>query len=212
MPDPVWEISRPTSTSPAVTSADEDESRRAARYRNPDSAQDFLHARCLMRRLAGRTCRCVPCDITLTVFDDAPPRLEGAEAVAVSWSRSGPVALAALLEKGRIGVDVEQIRAIEIRPMLAMIAQPEEADCVLAGQDDTGLRLRFYRLWCAKEALLKWRGTGLRGGAKTVPVPPAFVDGTEDMSSLCLDDTLVTLRALDVAESLVAVMAFSASA
>ena len=210
MPDLVWEVSRRTDDSAVITAADADEACRAARYRDPQVAQDFLHARQLMRRLAGQTCQLAPDAITLTVFDDAPPRIEGAEAFAVSWARSGPVALAALQEGGRIGVDIEQVKPVAFRPMLEMMALPEEASCVLEGQDEAGKRIRFYRLWCAKEALLKWRGTGLRGGAKTVSVPDRFVDGAVDDADLSIDQTRLTLRTLDVPDGLIAVMAFSA--
>jgi 4'-phosphopantetheinyl transferase len=57
-----------------------------------------------------------------------------------------------------VGIDIERIRPIS-DGMFAMIAQPDEWDQLRAMERAD----RFFRLWTAKEAALKWSGIGLSG-------------------------------------------------
>ena len=206
---PAWKLSDRTAAERTFAPADEAERLRAGRFRDLQKAQDYLHARHLVRTLAAETFDLPAEEIGLQVFDDACPRLTGFDAAGISWSRSGGLALAACLPEGRVGADLEVVRPVEVRSILGMIAQQAEAETVLAADSDDCRLRRFYRLWCAKEALLKRRGTGLRGGAKTVSVPVDFIRG--ETSRVTLDDqgSAVDLLALDAAAGCVAVLAFS---
>ena len=70
------------------------------------------------------------------------------------------------------------------RPDFTQAAQPQEAECVLSPGAETERLERFYRLWTAKEAVLKARGKGLRGGAKKVEIPEDFISGERDAATL----------------------------
>ncbi|WP_040145147.1 4'-phosphopantetheinyl transferase family protein, partial [Xanthomonas citri] len=80
------------------------------------------------------------------------------------WSHSGEYLLVGLGEGVRLGVDLERIRA---RPRVLEIAQrffhPDEIALLAALAPDAQHAL-FFRLWCAKEALLKAHGHGLSFG------------------------------------------------
>lgn len=80
------------------------------------------------------------------------------------WSHSGEYLLVGLGEGVRLGVDLERIRA---RPRLMDIAQrffhPDEI-ALLTAQEPDAQHALFFRLWCAKEALLKAYGHGLSFG------------------------------------------------
>ncbi|KQQ83736.1 4-phosphopantetheinyl transferase [Xanthomonas sp. Leaf131] len=80
------------------------------------------------------------------------------------WSHSGEYLLVGLGEGVRLGVDLERIRP---RPRLLDIAQrffhPDEIALLIALEPDAQQAL-FFRLWCAKEALLKAYGHGLSFG------------------------------------------------
>ncbi|QHG85729.1 4'-phosphopantetheinyl transferase superfamily protein [Xanthomonas cucurbitae] len=80
------------------------------------------------------------------------------------WSHSGEHLLVGLGQGVQLGVDLERIRA---RPRLLDIAQrffhPDELALLRHLAPDAQQAL-FFRLWCAKEALLKAHGHGLSFG------------------------------------------------
>lgn len=95
------------------------------------------------------------------------PHLDGGHHhVDLNWSHSGDWLIAACVESGRVGIDIELLRP---RPKALALAKrffaPEEAAWLttLAG-DPAQLQHAFTRLWCAKEALLKAHGRGLSFG------------------------------------------------
>lgn len=71
-----------------------------------------------------------------------------------------PTAVAAAVAQGRnIGIDVESRRRID--PSLVMrVCIPDEVAAVQAAADPT---MAFLRFWTRKEAVLKCRGTGIKG-------------------------------------------------
>ena len=86
--------------------------------------------------------------------------------VDLNWSHSGDWLIAACVEGGRVGIDIELLRP---RPKALALAQrffaPAETAWLttLAG-DPARLQHAFTRLWCAKEAVLKAHGRGLSFG------------------------------------------------
>ncbi|WP_084397014.1 4'-phosphopantetheinyl transferase family protein [Henriciella aquimarina] len=206
---PVWRLADRREESRTFSPIGAEEAARVERLRDAETAQDFLHARFLLRQLAGEMLGCSPASVSLEGHDDAPPRLVDAPAMGVSWSRSGPLALAALYPGGRVGADLERVRPIRFEPMLDMIAQASERAAVLEGADEADARLAFYRLWCAKEAVLKWQGTGLRGGAKTVTIPESFIRGETDRMQIEQAGIPLTLHLLQTPPDRVAALAFS---
>lgn len=80
------------------------------------------------------------------------------------WSHSGEQLLVGLGEGVRLGVDLERLRP---RPrMREVAARFFHADEIawLAGLPDAEYPDRFFRLWCAKEAMLKAHGHGISFG------------------------------------------------
>ncbi|MEO2097799.1 MAG: 4'-phosphopantetheinyl transferase superfamily protein [Brachybacterium sp.] len=75
--------------------------------------------------------------------------------LGVSLSRSGPHLLTAVRVGGGIGVDLEEIAAVDRGWDPSLVLHPAEA-----GQDRTAEDRA--RLWAGKEAVLKLLGTGLR--------------------------------------------------
>ena len=66
-----------------------------------------------------------------------------------------------------VGVDIEVIHPV--RPVLAArVCCPEELAYAAPGGDLDPVR--FFEIWTAKEALLKYRGTGIRGDLREVCV------------------------------------------
>lgn len=93
------------------------------------------------------------------------PHLRGTfESHDIGWSHSGDALLIALGDTVELGVDVEQLRP---RPRAMDIAQrffhADEADW-LRVHEEADRDFAFFRLWCAKEAVLKAHGQGVSFG------------------------------------------------
>ncbi|KRA17208.1 4'-phosphopantetheinyl transferase superfamily protein [Lysobacter sp. Root604] len=79
-----------------------------------------------------------------------------------NWSHSGDSLLIALTGQGRVGVDLERLRA---RPRALAVSERYFTAAETAWLDAQAERDRaFLRLWCAKEAVLKAHGHGLSFG------------------------------------------------
>lgn len=87
----------------------------------------------------------------------------------VSMSHSGGWVAAALSEAGRVGIDLETVRAVPPSLLRRCLSPPELSwvDEVPAG---AARHHRFFRLWTAKEAFLKATGVGLGQDPRTVGV------------------------------------------
>jgi len=80
------------------------------------------------------------------------------------WSHSGDCLLLGLGEAVQLGVDLERLRPRpRMREVVARFFHPEEVRWLdsLSEEDCSD---RFFRLWCAKEALLKAHGHGISFG------------------------------------------------
>lgn len=80
------------------------------------------------------------------------------------WSHSGEQLLLGLGERMRLGVDLERIRPRpRLREIVRRFFHPDEIAWLEALPPER-LELMFFRLWCAKEALLKAHGHGISFG------------------------------------------------
>jgi|SRR5690348_15632811 len=100
------------------------------------------------------------------------PRLmvDGAEHpdLQFNWSHSGALAVVALARSVMPGVDIEQPReGVKILEIAQRFFSPDEAEALAACQGSEREAL-FFRLWCAKEAVLKAVGRGLAFGLERI--------------------------------------------
>jgi 4'-phosphopantetheinyl transferase len=88
------------------------------------------------------------------------------------WSHSDGYLLVALGERARLGVDLERQRP---RPRLLEVVRrffhPDEI-AWLESLDDASREHWFFRVWCAKEALLKAHGHGISFGLHKLAFAP----------------------------------------
>jgi phosphopantetheinyl transferase len=183
----VWLADRTGKDAACGLAPDPDTQERTARLIDPQRAGDIRHARALVRRLVAACEGCAPDAVTLARTQSGAPFLSGHQHLAVSWSHSGPLALAACQRGGQIGVDIEGLERIPQgwRSMLDLVAAPSEAGTLLA-LDDAVSRTGFLRLWTLKEAVLKARGTGFRADPRTILLPEALLacDGQGEVDGL----------------------------
>ena len=85
-----------------------------------------------------------------------------------SLSHSGEYAVC-VLSSSPVGVDVEQIRPLSILPLADRYFTDEER-AFLHRLPQSEQQTAFYRLWTAKESVLKAYGTGLTRPLNTVPI------------------------------------------
>ncbi len=117
------------------------------------------------RELLGQALALEPARVPLRRDERGRPSLQPALPDRdTGWSHSGDYLLVGLGQGVRLGVDLERIRA---RPRLLEIAQRffhADEIALLAGLQPDAQQTLFFRLWCAKEALLKAYGHGLSFG------------------------------------------------
>ncbi len=73
-----------------------------------------------------------------------------------SISHSGQAVILAI-SKSLVGIDIEEIKEIEIDSFLPYLSSNEQKELEISGNDIT----KFYNIWTQKEAILKAESTGL---------------------------------------------------
>lgn len=92
------------------------------------------------------------------------PRIIGS-GLEFSVSHSGQLVAAALTDAGPVGIDLEEVRPLDYRPMLSDVCTLEEQEFVHSTQN-------FYTYWTRKEAVLKATGEGLSLSMLQIAVTP----------------------------------------
>jgi 4'-phosphopantetheinyl transferase len=141
-----------------------DERARADRFHAADDRANFVAARGALRRILARYTGERPEDLRFSYAAWGKPRLEpaeGARRIEFSVSHSDELAVYALAEGRRLGVDVERIvPVLENDERLSRSWLSEEELAELSLLDACARTRRFYWLWTRKEAYLKARGEG----------------------------------------------------
>jgi 4'-phosphopantetheinyl transferase len=154
----------------------DDEHARAARFSQDVDRVRFLAGKAHLRRLLGGYLSIPPGDVPLQCSQAGKPYLAGRDFdFSVSHSEH-------LLVIGvgvpALGVDVELVRSIpDMEPVAELVFTGRELDALAAAAPEERLTC-FYRLWTAKEALLKGLGLGLSRDPREVelhPTPDGFV-------------------------------------
>lgn len=158
----------------------EPENARVSRLLLPEK-RDLLSASLAERRhlLAGLL-GCEPAGLRIAHDDQGKPGLPDYPDISISFSDSEDWNGLALFRDRPVGIDVELVRPVLWEPMLNMLAEDDEADDIRAILADRAELDTFFRCWTAKEAILKAAGTGLKGGARRIRLPFAFISSDTD--------------------------------
>jgi 4'-phosphopantetheinyl transferase len=141
----------------------------AERFRFPRDRARALVSRAGLRLLLGGYLNLPAENVAFAAGGTGKPRLAGTGAVSFNLSHSGACAAAAVSRGRELGIDIEQIRPDAAwRDIAARFFSPEER-AWLDSRVEPGA---FFRLWTAKEAVLKAAGTGLAAPLHRICVRP----------------------------------------
>jgi 4'-phosphopantetheinyl transferase len=144
-----------------------DELGRVARFRYQADRDRFIAARGLLRTILSRYLDLEPGGIRFSYGPFGRPALVAAAglsdygALDFNLSHSGYIALFALAEGRRVGVDLERIDGkVEWEPLAERFFSAREKEALQALPPDVRRRA-FFACWTRKEAYVKARGQGL---------------------------------------------------
>jgi len=139
-----------------------DEHARAARFRQPAHRETWRAGRAWVRHHLAEALDVAPASIVFVTDDRGRPRVLGAPAAFdCNWSHSGPWMALAVSHHGPVGIDVEVVRSdFPIAEVEGTVCTPGERAALAALTDPTAKQRLFFRLWTAKEALMKATGLG----------------------------------------------------
>ena len=139
----------------------DEERHRYEELKRPELAARFLFRRALLRKLLARHCDVPVSQLTLEAGPNGKPALANPDSkVQFNASHTDGFGVIAIGTQGPIGVDVEQIRQIDVPAFSERILSPQERLDFSAVEDHKQLAAMF-RYWTAKEAVIKALGVGL---------------------------------------------------
>ena len=147
----------------------DEEIRRKERFGLPILRTHFANARNGLRLLAGRYLAKDPRDLRFSYAEHGKPLLEG-EALHFNLSHSGGLMVAAFTFAGPLGVDIEQqAPRVHVRDIARRYFS--DAECREMGEgDETEFLRNFFRLWTAKEAVMKATALGFALGLSKIRI------------------------------------------
>lgn len=158
----VWLIAldRPTDLAAALESLSSDERARYSRLATPMLRRHFALRRAALRRILAQVVGCQAHALPLGSGPNGRPALHSGD-IDFNASHSGGLAMVAVSDSGRVGVDIEAVEPLpEAEHLLERFLSPAERSALQALPRHRWLR-SLYATWTRKEALLKALGVGL---------------------------------------------------
>jgi len=142
---------------------DVEERRRAQSFYFPHHRTSFVVAHATLRLLLGRYLSIAPQDVVFAYGVHGKPALAEslrAPRLRFNMSHSAGLACYAIGADGEVGVDVEQVRPVDVLDIAPQFFSATEV-ALLRSLPAEPRRQRFFLLWTALEAVLKATGGGL---------------------------------------------------
>jgi 4'-phosphopantetheinyl transferase len=139
-----------------------EETERLARYRDAKARRQFCVARALLRSLLGCYLRIHPASVSFQLSKRGKPGLAAthAEDIRFNLTHSGEWVLLAFARGRNVGIDVEQVVALdEMKAIAERFFTPAEASQIKGKQ--AAREELFFEHWTRKEAVLKCIGCGI---------------------------------------------------
>ena len=159
---------------------------RAQKFKSAEKAREYIVTRGLLRQILSKVAGLPLAGHDFHYAERGKPVLDDSrfgESVAFNVSHSHGLALVALAAQGRLGVDLEQVRADMAWQPLAQ-RYFSETECRALRDCPRALAARaFFSCWTRKEAFVKALGAGVAYGLREFDVS---VDLDEDCAVLSL--------------------------
>lgn len=157
----VWavELTRPPEPLAVLLSADEQA--RAARFKFDADRRRFTVSRGTLRQLLARYLPLEPARIQFDVGPQGKPAPAGQPEFHFNLAHSGELALIAVTKNQPVGVDVEQLRPMPDREMIARRFFSKAEFAALQTVPAAEQNRAFFNAWTRKEAFIKALGKGL---------------------------------------------------
>ena len=179
----VWRVPVRDDCPTALLSDDEQD--RANRLRQEDARHRFVSSRTALRTILGKLLEKEPGALAFDAGEHGKPFLASpASSLNFNAAHSGDKVLIAIADTLEVGVDIEVIEAgRDLEGIAHRYFRPEEYTALARLPDDERPQV-FTQVWTRKEAYLKARGTGIRGGLASFsvsipPQPPKLTGGTD---------------------------------
>jgi 4'-phosphopantetheinyl transferase len=167
----VWHVAMPQAD--AHVNRDllsDDERERAVRYRQPADRLRFVVTRVVLRELLAARLEVAPAALRFTARAQGRPELGDFPRLSFNVSHSGAAALIVISEARGVGVDVERIDPdLNWLELTELVCTAEERRALIA-QPAYLQRDSFFRLWTAKEAVMKALGIGIADGLRAISI------------------------------------------
>lgn len=180
------------------------EEQRVQRLKHPCNRAQLARTLSARRQYLSDYLKQRPDDVFIGYDEAGAPCLSDWPVKKVSFSRSRDWTALALSRSPDIGIDIEVKRSLNWEPMIDLICFPEEAASIRKlFRTENALRC-FFRLWVAKEAVLKLTGKGFKADPRTISVPEAMLT-TDQSGELVVGETLISLDVQDIDPVILAV-------
>ncbi|GAB3718244.1 hypothetical protein GCM10027592_60980 [Spirosoma flavus] len=161
-----------------------DECLRAERYYWEQDRQRFVHARSLLRVLAGKYTDQSPTSIQFSLGPTKKPELSGETGWHINVSHAGQWVLLAFA-RAHVGVDIEIInKTFSWHDISGQSFSRVEQEYLAQTQNS---RRQFYELWTRKEALIKATGKGLDDDFANIPSVKGIHSVKNDVLGMNID-------------------------
>ena len=144
---------------------------RAACYRLEKERRNFVLRRSVLRLLLGSYAGIFPGDVLLSAVPGEKPRFLNSPTPVIHYSVSSSDALAvfAITRSGRVGVDIESVRAFDdLHDVAQNVFGDEELAAIFSERTEAGRLRAFFSAWTRKEAVLKCQGKGMLANLRVV--------------------------------------------
>jgi len=139
----------------------EEERRRASRFHFNIHRDRFTVGRGALRRILALYTETSPEELSFSYGERGKPRLPGSPELHFNLSHSAGLGLLGVTRAGRVGVDVERLRASDDLLRLARRFFSEAEHRRLLELPSSQRTLGFFHAWTRKEAYIKAVGQGL---------------------------------------------------
>lgn len=149
-----WQESDPSQLAP-------NERTRYDAMKSDEARAQFLACRVALRQLLAHYLNVPSAELHITCEMGEKPRLVSPPSkLDFSYSHTRALALIAIAANGPVGIDVEALDPTRVSEAIPRRHFSPEEQARVHGPNATA---EFFRLWTAKEALLKATGEGLKG-------------------------------------------------